>query len=40
MIEQRFRIACARLGLNRKHTVLDTSKFRAPVTRKPQMDLF
>jgi DNA repair photolyase len=40
MIEQRFRKACARLGLNRRRIILDTSKFRPPVIRKAQMDLF
>ena len=40
MIEQRFRKACTRLGLNRKRVVLDTTKFRPPVRQKAQLDLF
>ena len=44
MIAQRFRLACARLGLTRRTTALDCSRFRVPDRLKSapqaQMSLF
>ncbi len=40
LIAQRFRLACARLGMNKNDTVLDTRLFRPPIHEKPQFDLF
>ena len=40
MIEQRFRMTCQKLGINNKHTRLDTSQFIPPVRKTSQLDLF
>jgi DNA repair photolyase len=40
MIAQRFRIACQHLGLVRKTTGLDTTRFAVPKPDDPQMSLF
>lgn len=40
MIAQRFKLATARLGLNRNRGGLDTSLFAPPVAAKPQLELF
>jgi DNA repair photolyase len=40
IIEQRFRKACARLGLNRTPVLLDTNAFKRPVNQKDQLELF
>lgn len=40
MIEQRFRKTCKRLGLNRKHITLDTTRFSPAVPRDNQLNLF
>ncbi|MDB5723961.1 MAG: repair photolyase, partial [Novosphingobium sp.] len=40
LIARRFEIACARHGLNRTRTPLNTALFQVPGVAKPQMDLF
>jgi DNA repair photolyase len=40
VIEQRFRTACRRLGINQTRRELDCSRFRPPIRNKFQMDLF
>jgi DNA repair photolyase len=40
LLEQRFDLACKRLGLNRKRHVLATDKFRAPPKAGDQLRLF
>ena len=39
LLEQRFHLACERLGFNREHVPLDTARFRPPA-RNGQMKLF
>ena len=39
LLEQRFSIACGRLGFNRNRVLLDTGRFRPPA-RKGQLNLF
>ena len=39
LLEQRFRLACERMGLNLEDTSLDTGLFKPP-SRNGQMDLF
>jgi hypothetical protein len=40
LLEKRFELACARLGINAtRHRGLDTARFRPPRTG-PQLDLF
>jgi len=40
MIENRFRLACKRLGLNQQRSLLDTRQFRVPVRSGDQLALF
>jgi DNA repair photolyase len=40
MIEQRFELACRRLGLNRDRSPLDCSRFHPPARATPQLSLF
>ena len=40
LVENRFRAACRRLGLNRKRVPLDTGRFIPPRPARAQMDLF
>lgn len=40
MIENRFRLACKRLGLNQQRSLLDTHQFRVPLRSGDQMGLF
>jgi DNA repair photolyase len=40
MIENRFRLACKRLGLNQQRPSLDTRQFRVPLRSGDQMGLF
>jgi DNA repair photolyase len=40
LIEQRFRIACGRFGLNKRSTALDASQFRRPPRPGDQLSLF
>lgn len=40
MIENRFRLACKRLGLNQQHSPLDIRQFRVPLRSGDQMGLF
>ena len=39
LIERRFRLACTRLGLDKRDYVLDTSRFRRPPARGDQIAL-
>lgn len=39
LLAQRFRLACQRLGLNRREVHLDTSLFRRPIQSGDQLDL-
>ncbi len=40
MIENRFRLACKRLGLNQQRVLLDTGQFRVPLRSGDQLGLF
>ena len=40
LLQQRFRKACARLGLNRERVTLDTAQFRVPRQASAQLSLF
>lgn len=40
LLQQRFRVACRRLGLNRTHFQLDCSQFGPPAAREEQFSLF
>jgi DNA repair photolyase len=39
LLRNRFRLACRRLGLNRRSLSLDTTRFRPPATESPQLSL-
>lgn len=40
LIEQRFELACRRVGLNKARAPLDTGKFKRPIAPSQQLDLF